>query len=612
MCLCETDMMNRWPPDPMSVDYEGPYPVWEIHQARKVLICCLEDRNNQSLRYILPKIGIDLTKGCVIPSPLLPIIRNPSIRFANGHPSPNFMARSPIFTPRCILPLMGSPDKRPRLYTPQTLENQHFLRHKEELLNIPEADQPVIFNSLIKNFPYKPLLPTPVDISFEGKVQNDFKEPTDNFSNYYHSYATESENGLVSFGGHNCLDRDDDTSVESDGKKSTIGPFKHDGCGGSPIDVQKMINVDISSDTLRQILATVGNFKPNNAGQELDRVQQQSEQTVVLQTELNVTLECDTTTEHSSKNQSFEENISTKPRSMKMNSGEANSENNSKLQKSRDLTQQDIDTTEIETSDKKIEQLKVSDIFKCDYCQRSTQSVDQMQSHLTSSKHLTASKYLGTYNQQGHLEPLHIEQILAVKNPKQANSSGHVIACPNCRTIFSNVFTCSQHNKYEHSSADGYYTICPVIHSEFLTLRHHPECLKCNQRFTTWTELNEHWISNRNHSPLAPLFSHQVFHLFECSFCEKSFTENISDAAKHVASHSENDCENCTLRIEVKQVMLPMKREKLHDFNPHLHSNGVRDEISILEQLCSSNSLTAGLNAAAARLKELKTRVQFL
>lgn len=608
--------MNRWPPDPMSVDYQGPYPVWEIRQARKVLIRCLEDHNNQSLQYVLPKIGIDPMKGCVIPSPLLPIVRNPSIRFANGHPSPNFMTRSPsqLFAPRCILPLMGSPANRQRLYTPQTIENQHFLRHEEDHPIFPETDQPVVFNSLMKNFPYnRPLLPTPVDISFESKVRNDFEEPTDNFSNYYHSSAAESENGLVSFGNQNCLDHDNDTSVELDGNKSTLGSFKSEGCTGSPVDVKKMIDIDISSDTLRQILAMVGKIKPINAEQEVDHatVQQESEQNVVLQTELNVTLECDTTTEHNSKNQSFEEDTSTKPCSMKMYSRETNSESNSELHKSKDFTHQNIDTTEIKTSDEKIEQSKVLDVFKCDYCQRSTQSVDQMQNHLTSSKHLTASKYLGTYNQQGHLEPRHIEQILAVKNPKQANSRGHVIACPNCRTVFSNVFTCSQHNKYEHGSTEGYYAICPVIHSEFLTLQHHPECSKCNQRFASWTELNEHWISNQSHSLLTPLLSHQVFHLFECSSCEKNFTENISDAAKHIASHSENDRENRTLRIEVKQVMLPMKREKLLDFNPHSHSNGIRDEMSILQQLCSSNSLTAGLNAAAARLKELETRFQF-
>jgi len=88
-------------------------------------------------------------------------------------------------------------------------------------------------------------------------------------------------------------------------------------------------------------------------------------------------------------------------------------------------------------------------IFKCDFCRVTADTSTAMDAHLLGSKHLSASEFGARAALGGCTELVFVERVLAVRNCAIRNKSS-VVACPECRDVFDDVFTCALHFKYDH------------------------------------------------------------------------------------------------------------------------------------------------------------------
>jgi len=244
--------------------------------------------------------------------------------------------------------------------------------------------------------------------------------------------------------------------------------------------------------------------------------------------------------------------------------------------------------------------LPPSRIYKCDYCRVTTQSNTEMTSHLTRLRHSSASEYTtaaaaavsgDTIKASAELQA--VERILAITNPQQNNCAALVIACPDCRSIFDDIFTCGTHNKYEHGDVDGCYAVCPVIHSENVHVGD-ASCAVCQQRFADHNDLVEHWIGEPDHCPMPQSTDTRVFLVQTCPACSRTFNDDFLDCVIHMAAEH-----GSVTSVEVRHVMLPQRRERLPPFSS---TGGLRDEAAVLSRLHNCFEQ----NAINARLEQIQ------
>ena len=243
--------------------------------------------------------------------------------------------------------------------------------------------------------------------------------------------------------------------------------------------------------------------------------------------------------------------------------------------------------------------LPPSHVYKCDYCRVTAQTDAVITNHLTRSRHASASEYTISTSgdgSKGGPELQAVERMLAVSNPEKGNCAALVIACPECRSIFDDIFTCATHNKYEHGESDGCYAICPVIHSELVKVGD-TSCPVCQQRFNDYDDLVDHWATLPEHCPMPQSTDSRVFLVQTCPVCKRTFNDFL-DCVIHMAGDH-----GTVTWVEVRHVMLPQRRERLPPFNCNRHSTGgLRDEAAILSKL--QNCFEQ--NAINARLEQIK------
>jgi len=227
--------------------------------------------------------------------------------------------------------------------------------------------------------------------------------------------------------------------------------------------------------------------------------------------------------------------------------------------------------------------LPPSHMYKCDYCRVTAKSDAEITHHLTRSRHASASEYIistGADDNKGGIEFQAVERMLAVSNPDRSNGAALVIACPECRSIFDDIFTCATHNKYEHGESDGCYAICPVIHSEKVEVSD-TSCAVCQQRFANYDDLVDHWVTLSDHCPMPQSTDSRVFLVMTCPTCKRTFNDDFLDCVMHMA-----DYHGTVTWVEVRRVMLPQRRERLPPFSSNSHSSGgLRDEAVVLSRL---------------------------
>jgi len=238
-------------------------------------------------------------------------------------------------------------------------------------------------------------------------------------------------------------------------------------------------------------------------------------------------------------------------------------------------------------------------VYKCDYCRINTTSDVEITNHLSRSRHASASQYStitgGEVGKNGP-ELQAVERMLAVHNPDRSNCAALVIACPECRSIFDDIFTCATHNKYEHGASDGCYAVCPVIHSEKVDVSD-KSCAVCRQRFNDYDDLVQHWVALPDHSPTPQSTDTRVFLVQTCPACKRTFNDDFLDCVIHMAEdHGTVTC------VEVRHVMLPQRRERLPPFSSSRQSTGLRDEAAVLSRL--QNCFEQ--NAINARLEQIQ------
>ena len=263
------------------------------------------------------------------------------------------------------------------------------------------------------------------------------------------------------------------------------------------------------------------------------------------------------------------------------------------------VTQAAIRVGELSTSGSAVK-LPPSHIYKCDYCRVTAKSDTEITNHLTRSRHASASEYststCGDANKSG-TELQAVERMLAISNPDRSNCAALVIACPECRSIFDNIFTCATHNKYEHGASQGCYAVCPVIHSEKVEVGDR-SCAACRQQFTDYNDLVDHWVTLPDHCPMPQSTDSRVFLVLTCPACKRTFNDDFLDCVLHMAEDH-----GTVTSVEVRHVMLPQRRERLPPFSCDRHSTGgLRDEAAVLSRL--QNCFEQ--NAINARLEQIQ------
>ncbi|KAI0243016.1 hypothetical protein LSAT2_009222 [Lamellibrachia satsuma] len=256
-------------------------------------------------------------------------------------------------------------------------------------------------------------------------------------------------------------------------------------------------------------------------------------------------------------------------------------------------------------------------IYKCDFCAYMNRIWLVMNQHLENAQHFSASLYNAKFD-NNNVQLVSIKHMVAIMN-KHSKSKGMVVACPECRGVFEDIFMCSLHYKYSHDSSDGgyndngcgYYSICPVIQHETLALSRIPQCQKCLNMFATHGKLKRHWSTCANHHPLsaAPVGDH-IFTLFNCPYCTKMFTDFLK-CKSHTLTHKfGGDQQNGLFAIEVRHILQPKRREQvlpLDTANSNLE--GIEAELSILKNM---RKHMKNMGSPKAKKKKIRERMKYL
>ena len=257
-------------------------------------------------------------------------------------------------------------------------------------------------------------------------------------------------------------------------------------------------------------------------------------------------------------------------------------------------------------------------IYKCDFCAYKNKTYDATNEHLTNAQHFSASLYNATSDQNGSTTLVSIKHMVAIMN-KHSKSKALVVACPECRDVFEDIFMCSLHYKYSHGPDDtngeiggGYYAICPVIQHETVRLSRIAECQTCLGHFGAHIELHKHWKSCPDHHPLsgAPT-GDRIFTLFSCPYCDKMFRSNFIMCKMHTLAHEfGGDQWSGTVAVEVRYVLQPKRREQLLPLDTaDSNVEGIKAELSVLKNMC--NHLDT-MSASKGKKRKLAERMRCL
>ena len=260
-------------------------------------------------------------------------------------------------------------------------------------------------------------------------------------------------------------------------------------------------------------------------------------------------------------------------------------------------------------------------IYKCDFCAYRNKTWDATNEHLTSAQHFSASLYNATHDQNGSADTailVSIKHMVAIMN-KHSKSKALVVACPQCRDVFEDIFMCSLHYKYSHSPDDangeiggGYYAICPVIQHETVRLSRIAECQTCFGHYGTHSELHKHWKSVPDHHPLssAPT-GDRIFTLFSCPYCNKMFRNNFILCKTHTLAHEfGGDQWSGSVAVEVRYVLQPKRREQLLPLDTAgSNVEGIKAELCVLENTCRH---LGNMSCSKAKVKKLAERMRCL
>ncbi len=251
-------------------------------------------------------------------------------------------------------------------------------------------------------------------------------------------------------------------------------------------------------------------------------------------------------------------------------------------------------------------------LYKCDMCMFNSMDKDKTLDHLLNSKHFTASLYNAKRSATHRLgfDLISIETMMAVKNAAAKNST-LVIACPDCRDVFEDIFMCGIHHKYTHGSANGLYSVCPVIRNEKIAVSLEPRCNTCGVTFDKHSSLHKHWQQEEMHHPLNDAVkSPNVFALYFCPGC-RHCAFNFLTCKCHIVSCSQA----CQLQsegvvMEVQHVMQPTRREELPPFNTENgHIDGVQAELQVFRVMKKHFGKVLG---TTQKLKNIRERVKTL
>jgi hypothetical protein len=147
----------------------------------------------------------------------------------------------------------------------------------------------------------------------------------------------------------------------------------------------------------------------------------------------------------------------------------------------------------------------IIDILKCDYCDFHKEHLPDsdtslMKFHLKDKGHYSASVY--SAKKRGEkIEIVNVKTTLFVlEHPAQFRNI--IVKCPDCKSIFGDVFQCGMHYRHMHSQGVEKYALAPITSTKTVefTADNVTKCLVCDAYFSSLKELNKH-ESNNNHYP---------------------------------------------------------------------------------------------------------------
>ncbi|XP_013414836.1 uncharacterized protein LOC106176837 [Lingula anatina] len=233
--------------------------------------------------------------------------------------------------------------------------------------------------------------------------------------------------------------------------------------------------------------------------------------------------------------------------------------------------------------------------FKCDFCPFSTRHYRQAEAHLKENAHFSASLYKARSLSQSECqeEPvlMFVVKKMAVTN-QSARCQTLVAVCPECSSIFEDIFTCSIHYQERHqreveanNAPQGCYAICRILNVQTLGLKH-LQCTKCDNDkiFKNRKKLRQHW-KQKGHHPFPPS-EKPVLRLFLCPYCNRS-TQVFDSCYKHIRvcqfglrSNSSAHVENDYQEMIVKHILHPENTKTLK-LLPSLHEQELKEKPNV-------------------------------
>ena len=252
-------------------------------------------------------------------------------------------------------------------------------------------------------------------------------------------------------------------------------------------------------------------------------------------------------------------------------------------------------------------------IHKCDFCSFTSNSQADMEDHLINSQHFSGSLY-NAYRKGSSYVLVSIQRMLAVKNAF-SKTKALVVVCPDCKDIFEDIFMCGMHYKYKHGTENGFYSICPVIHHETVTISLDPYCKACSTEFEFHRELHRHWEQIPDHHPIVKPVGDRTFALFICPYCQRTFYNDFYACKSHIILHkSGGNQTQGIMAVEMKHILVPMRKIELPPFNTDPtersgNGDGLADELQILQNMVKHFSQ---MNGQKTKIKDIKDRMQVL
>ena len=578
-----------WPPPVTLVDYNGPYPKQQLEEARRILIRSLTHPVSDLLDQLKPRLGLDSFRHGLAQKP--PAVRKPPELVVDAQQQNVQPTATPVNVNN-FLGHVGSINivQSGRTSVSPVASRTSYSRSNLHMLTSPSADTSLNDSSyhldtLFHESPDKgyvtsaqpPVSPVNASLSKGNNVVIDLTQGDEN--DQHRVTRTNSKRAL-------------DVVESASNKKLKAGSSQQE-VNASQSAAPDAAGVNTSPDCMSH---TSGSSQDGNKA--------------VMASSSKESL--------SSSSDESQDETSVPASSSKDGNASASTSSSKSIQKTplSTVARSPMAAASTKSTTSKPEGSTTFTIYKCDFCAYMNRIWLVMNEHLANAQHFSASLYNATFDNNS-VKLVSIKHMVAIMN-EHSKSKGLVVACPVCQDVFEDIFMCSLHYKYTHDSDDsddtsgGYYTICPVIQHETVTMSRMPVCLKCSQKYESHTKLHKHW-GNRHHPLTAPPAGDRIFTIYNCPYCNKMFCDFVVCKTHALTHKSGGDQQNGVVAIEVRHLLQPKRQEQLLPLDTDdSNIEGIKAELSILVNMRRYLKTLSGIRFMKMKKRKIKERIRCL